>query len=120
MSFFRLQGLTEDQARECIWTVDSQGLVTADRKNLPEHKKCEFRARTVRVIKTTGMLMGTGCVSCAGLVFARRDYTGPPVKDLVEIIELVKPTALLGLSTQHVSRPLSPRSRSPPDTDNVR
>ncbi|KAG9004367.1 hypothetical protein FRB94_002456 [Tulasnella sp. JGI-2019a] len=73
MSFFKLQGLTEDQARECIWTVDSQGLITADRKNLPEHKK----------------------------FFARRDYTGPPVKDLVEIIDLVKPTALLGLSTIH-------------------
>ncbi|KAG8848100.1 hypothetical protein FRB96_001287 [Tulasnella sp. 330] len=73
MSFFKLQGLTEDQARECIWTVDSQGLITADRKNLPEHKK----------------------------FFARKDHTGPPVKDLEEIINLVKPTALLGLSTQH-------------------
>jgi len=71
MSFFKLQGLSEDEARECIWTVDSQGLITADRKNLAAHK----------------------------LFFARKDYHGPPVKDLVEIINLVKPTALLGLST---------------------
>ena len=32
-------------------------------------------------------------------VFSRKDYTGPVMKDLVEIIEYVKPTALLGLST---------------------
>jgi len=66
-----MNGLTEEQARERIWTVDSQGLVTANRASLPEHKK----------------------------FFARRDYTGPPLKNLVEIIELVKPTALVGLCT---------------------
>ena len=31
--------------------------------------------------------------------FARTDYKGPPLTDLVEIINYVKPTALLGLST---------------------
>ena len=31
--------------------------------------------------------------------FSRKDYTGAPMKDLVEIIDYVKPTALLGLST---------------------
>lgn len=72
-SFFMLQGMTEDEARAQIWTVDSQGLITADRKNLAAHKK----------------------------YFARTDYSGPPVKDLVEIIKLVKPTALMGLSTIH-------------------
>jgi len=71
MSFFTMNGLTQDEARERIWTVDSQGLVTADRAKLPEHKK----------------------------FFARRDYTGPPLKDLVDIINLVRPTALIGLCT---------------------
>ena len=31
--------------------------------------------------------------------FSRKDYTGAPMKDLVEIIDYVQPTALLGLST---------------------
>jgi malate dehydrogenase (oxaloacetate-decarboxylating)(NADP+) len=31
--------------------------------------------------------------------FARRHYTGLPMSDLSEIIQYVKPTALLGLST---------------------
>jgi|SRR5882757_8987217 malate dehydrogenase (oxaloacetate-decarboxylating)(NADP+) len=36
-------------------------------------------------------------------VFARADYQGPPLTNLVDIINHVKPTALLGLSTIHVS-----------------
>jgi len=36
------------------------------------------------------------------LVFARTDYRGPPLTDLVDIINYVKPTALLGLSTIRV------------------
>jgi len=31
--------------------------------------------------------------------FSRSDYTGPPLKNLLDIIDYVKPTALLGLST---------------------
>jgi malate dehydrogenase (oxaloacetate-decarboxylating)(NADP+) len=31
--------------------------------------------------------------------FARTDYVGPPLTDLVDIINYVRPTALLGLST---------------------
>ena len=38
-----------------------------------------------------------------GLDFARPDYEGPQLKDLLEIIEYVRPTALLGLSTISVS-----------------
>lgn len=33
------------------------------------------------------------------LVFARTDYNGPPLTNLLDIIDHVKPTALLGLST---------------------
>lgn len=35
-------------------------------------------------------------------VFARTDYDGPALTDLVDIINHVKPTALLGLSTIRV------------------
>ncbi|KAI0821894.1 malic enzyme [Trametes gibbosa] len=71
MSFFKLQGLSTEEARERIWLVDSQGLIFDDRGPLAEHKK----------------------------YFSRKDYKGPPMKDLTDIINYVKPTALLGLST---------------------
>ncbi|CAA7261373.1 unnamed protein product [Cyclocybe aegerita] len=70
-SFFTLLGLSEEEARQRIWTVDSKGLITADRKGLQEHKK----------------------------YFARTDYQGPPLTSLIDIVKYVKPTALLGLST---------------------
>ncbi|KAJ6612745.1 hypothetical protein B0H10DRAFT_2165518 [Mycena sp. CBHHK59/15] len=71
MSFFTLEGLSEQEARERIWLVDSQGLVYMARGELAEHKH----------------------------YFAREDYTGAPITDLLDILEYVKPTALLGLST---------------------
>ncbi|KDQ26038.1 hypothetical protein PLEOSDRAFT_1078355 [Pleurotus ostreatus PC15] len=71
ISFFTLLGMSEEEAKGHIYTVDSKGLITADRKGLQEHKK----------------------------FFARTDYRGPPLTKLTEIIEYVKPTALLGLST---------------------
>lgn len=70
-SFFTLQGLSKEEARKCIWLVDSQGLVYNARGQLAEHKK----------------------------YFSRDDYGGTPMTDLVEIIKYVKPTALFGLST---------------------
>ncbi|KAH7103213.1 malic enzyme [Auriculariales sp. MPI-PUGE-AT-0066] len=70
MSFFTLvAGLSQEEARNRIYYIDSQGLITADRPNLAEHKK----------------------------FFARTDC--PHLTDLVDIIDYVKPTALLGLST---------------------
>ncbi|KAF8630889.1 hypothetical protein AX17_005247 [Amanita inopinata Kibby_2008] len=71
LSFFTLQGLTVEEAKKRIYTVDSKGLITANRKGLQEHKK----------------------------FFARTDYDGPALTNLTDVIEFVKPTALLGLST---------------------
>ena len=34
--------------------------------------------------------------------FSRKDYPGPPIKRLIDVINYVKPTALLGLSTVKV------------------
>ncbi|CAK5261923.1 unnamed protein product [Mycena citricolor] len=71
MSFFTLEGLSEQEARERIYLVDSQGLIYTGRGALAEHKE----------------------------YFARRDYTGPPIKNLLDVLQYVKPTALMGLST---------------------
>lgn len=71
MSFFTMQGLSEEEARRHIYLVDSQGLIFDARGPMAEHKR----------------------------VFSRTDYQGPPMTNLVDIINYVKPTALLGLST---------------------
>ncbi|KAG8906641.1 hypothetical protein FRB99_006429 [Tulasnella sp. 403] len=72
MSFFLNLGMSEEEAKSHIWTVDSKGLIYEGRQGVAAHKT----------------------------YFARKDYTGPPIKSLKEIIEYVRPTALLGLSTQ--------------------
>ncbi|TFK92520.1 malic enzyme [Polyporus arcularius HHB13444] len=71
MSFFKLHGLSTEEARSRIYLVDSQGLIFDGRGPMAEHKK----------------------------YFSRTDYQGPPMTDLTEIIKLVRPTALMGLST---------------------
>lgn len=91
---FEKQGMTEDEARSKFWLVDSrvsvdiyivlsffadrrlflysQGLVANNRGDeLPEHKR----------------------------YLARRESDAPRLKTLQEVVEHVKPTALLGLST---------------------
>ncbi|KAI9872456.1 MAG: hypothetical protein M1830_001603, partial [Pleopsidium flavum] len=72
VEFFTREGLTEDEARRCFWLVDTKGLVTNDRGDkLADHK----------------------------IYFSRDDNKGQQHKTLSEVVEYVKPTILMGLST---------------------
>jgi malate dehydrogenase (oxaloacetate-decarboxylating)(NADP+) len=72
VEFFIKEGLTEDEARRKFWFVDSNGLVTADRGDkLADHK----------------------------VYFARDDNAGKQIQSLGRLIDFVKPTILMGLST---------------------
>ncbi|KAI7853133.1 hypothetical protein BDC45DRAFT_442741 [Circinella umbellata] len=72
-SYFQIDcGMTEEQARRLFWIVDSKGLVTLDRGDkLPQHK----------------------------VYYARNDNKGKQYKDLMDIINYIQPTALIGLSS---------------------
>lgn len=41
MSFFLMQGLSADEARDRIYYVDSRGLIFDGRGPMEEHKKCK-------------------------------------------------------------------------------
>ncbi|KEF63712.1 malate dehydrogenase (oxaloacetate-decarboxylating)(NADP+) [Exophiala aquamarina CBS 119918] len=72
VDYFMHEGLTEEQAKNCFWLVDSKGLVTSDRGDtLAEHK----------------------------IYFSRTDNDGQQFKTLDKVIEYVKPTIIMGLST---------------------
>ncbi|KAM3073565.1 hypothetical protein ACMFMF_006770 [Clarireedia jacksonii] len=72
VEYFQKEGLTEDEARRCFWFVDTKGLITNDRGDkLAEHK----------------------------VYFSRDDNNGKQFKTLPEVVEYVKPTILMGLST---------------------
>ena len=65
-------GLTEDEATKTFYLVDSKGLVATNRGDiLPSHK----------------------------VALARTDPATPRLRTLEEVIDWVKPTGLLGLST---------------------
>lgn len=69
--YYTRRGLTEEEARNKFWLVDTKGLVTKDRGDkLAEHKK----------------------------YFARTDNEGHQYRTLEEVIEYVKPSALVGLT----------------------
>ncbi|KAL9554631.1 hypothetical protein PS6_003313 [Mucor atramentarius] len=65
-------GMTEEEARRVFWIVDSKGLVTMNRGDrLAQHK----------------------------VYFARDDNQDQQYKELIDIVNYVKPTALIGLSS---------------------
>ncbi|CAZ81110.1 unnamed protein product [Tuber melanosporum] len=69
---FIQSGIPESDARKMFWLVDSKGMVTNDRGDtLQEHK----------------------------VYFSRDDNNGQQFKSLEEVVDYVKPTALMGLST---------------------
>ncbi|KUI61170.1 NADP-dependent malic enzyme [Cytospora mali] len=71
VEYYTRRGLSEQAAKEKFWLVDTKGLVTKDRGDkLAEHKK----------------------------YFAREDNNGSQYKTLEEVIEYVKPSALVGLT----------------------
>ncbi|KAF7887144.1 uncharacterized protein EAF02_003791 [Botrytis sinoallii] len=71
MEYYTRRGLSEKEARDKFWLVDTKGLVTTDRGDkLAAHKK----------------------------IFARDDNNGHQFQTLEEVIEYVKPTALIGLT----------------------
>ncbi|KAI8872832.1 malic enzyme [Ramicandelaber brevisporus] len=75
MEYFIVEhGISEEKAKKMFWFVDTKGLITADRGDkLAQHK----------------------------VFFARDDNNGTQCKTLEDALEYVKPTALIGLSTQY-------------------
>lgn len=71
VEYYTRRGLSEQAAKDKFWLVDTKGLVTKDRGDkLAEHKK----------------------------YFARSDNNGHQFRTLEEVIEYVKPSALVGLT----------------------
>lgn len=71
VEYYTRRGLSEQAARDKFWLVDTKGLVTKDRGDkLADHKK----------------------------YFARSDNSGHQFATLEEVIEYVKPSALVGLT----------------------
>jgi malate dehydrogenase (oxaloacetate-decarboxylating)(NADP+) len=72
VDWFVAEGLTEDEARKCFYLVDTKGLVTSNRGDkLADHK----------------------------IFFSRNDNEGKQYKTLEAVLDHVKPTILMGLST---------------------
>ncbi|CEI98920.1 Putative Malic enzyme [Rhizopus microsporus] len=67
--FQTVHGMTEEEAKKLFYVCDSKGLVTADRPDLAPHK----------------------------VYYARQDYRS--IRSIDEIINTIRPTALIGLSS---------------------
>lgn len=76
MNFFKQQGLSEQEAKERFWLIDTKGLITSTRADVVSDKIASHKK-----------------------YFIRYDTEGKEYKSLAEVVEYVKPTALVGLST---------------------
>ena len=73
------EGLTRDEARRRVWLIDRNGLVSDDMKNLPDYQQEYARpAAEVSAWQRDGGKIG-----------------------LLEVVKQVKPTILIGTSTDH-------------------
>ncbi|KAF1735187.1 NADP-dependent malic enzyme [Beauveria bassiana] len=74
VEYYTKRGLSQSEARDRFWLVDTKGLVTKDRgDHLAEHKQ----------------------------YFARTDNQGQQFRTLEEVIEYVRPSALVGLAATY-------------------
>lgn len=78
MNFFRMQGLSEDEARDRFWLIDTKGLITSTRPDVVAGKLAAHKE-----------------------YFIRKDTEGQEYKSLAEVVDYVQPTALVGLSTTY-------------------
>ena len=76
MNFFRMEGLTEQEAKERFWLIDTKGLITSTRPDVVAGKLASHKE-----------------------YFIRHDTEGKEYKTLDDVIDYVQPTALVGLST---------------------
>lgn len=76
MNYFRMLGLSEQEAKERFWLIDTKGLITETRADVVAGKLASHKE-----------------------YFIRRDNEGKEYKTLQEVIDYVKPTTLVGLST---------------------
>jgi malate dehydrogenase (oxaloacetate-decarboxylating)(NADP+) len=78
------QGVTEQAARESCWLVDSQGLITADRTQLPPHKQVYAHQHpgSAELLECVEMLRPTALIGCAGQA---GQFTEPVVRAMASI-----------------------------------
>lgn len=76
MNYFRMLGLSEEEARNRFWLIDTKGLITSTRPDVVAGKLASHKE-----------------------YFIRNDTEGKEYKTLLEVIEYVQPTTLVGLST---------------------
>ena len=76
------EGLTKEQAKSRIWIIDSKGLLISDRSDLNSYKQAYMRDLESDNISELNLFMQKG------------------EKIGLQVISIIKPTTLIGCSTQ--------------------